>query len=593
MAAIKLPTFAGMMPSIDDHLLADQNASFCENAWLYSGSMYGLPARAELYTLQSPASTTAFRIPFNDGDPSYLYSSTWVEFENADTDFFSAPVAGDTYKRFYWTSTSSIPMYNTLARIIAGQPAWKLGVPQPGNINVTLAGGSSSTLVSRAYVTTLVTEYGEEGPASRPDLVNGKIDATYTVHIAAVGANDLGVERNVKKIRIYRTITSSMGTAAYYMVAEVTALSTAQTYDDILEDVDIAANPILESTIWTAPPDLDGFVVMPNGIIAGFVNNELWFSEAYRPHAWPAVYSITVEFDIVGLAVIGQTLVVCTKGNPITAAGVNPSSITTSKLAAFEPCLTKGSILPTENGVYYASPNGIILVNSGYAQNITSQFISHDTWSEIVDRGRVNAGRFGSAYYAYGAATSAAFQQNAFQSNMVQQEDTGGTSDGFMIDPVNQNMGFTYLADDKDIISIYNDAYSGEMLFVRDGKVCWLDQRKGYKATPFTWRSKIFQPPKIDNFAALKVFFYTDEDYLPSAPQDFSVAQTFDPLTKMGVIRIIADGKTIAAREIRKPGELFRLPSGFKADFWQIEFEGRVRVKSIQMATSVKELSGV
>jgi hypothetical protein len=36
-----------------------------------------------------------------------------------------------------------------------------------------------------------------------------------------------------------------------------------------------------------------------------------------------------------------------------------------------------------------------------------------------------------------------------------------------------------------------------------------------------------------------------------------------------------------------------RLPSGFKAEFWQLEFESRVDILSVQMATSVKELSRV
>jgi hypothetical protein len=49
----------------------------------------------------------------------------------------------------------------------------------------------------------------------------------------------------------------------------------------------------------------------------------------------------------------------------------------------------------------------------------------------------------------------------------------------------------------------------------------------------------------------------------------------------------------VSAQEIRVPGELHRLPSGFKASFWQIEIEARVKVKSFQMATSVKELQVV
>lgn len=593
MAAIKLPIFSGMVPSIDKNLLADQNAAYSNNAWLYSGALYGLPAKVPLHTLVNPAATVAFRIPLNQGDPTYLFDSIWVEFENAYTDFINAPVAGDSFNRYYWTSSSQSPEYNTAARIALGQPAWLLGVPSPDPVTVVASGGVSSTLVSRAYLTTLVTEYGEEGAASAPFLINGKIDDTYAVTIPGVDPDLLGVTRNIKKIRLYRTITSAAGTADYYMLTEVDALVTAQVYNDTTTDTVLASSPILESTSWTPPPDLDGFVVMPNGIVAGFVDNELWFSEAYRPHAWPAAYSLTLEHDIIGLGVINQTLVVCTKGNPFTASGVNPSSITTSKLAVFEPCLGKGSIVSTEEGVYYVSPNGLIIVNAGLAQNITKQFISRDQWTAIIKRSIVNAGRLGSAYYAYGGGTQGVFQEDAFQNDFIQLKSSTGASDGFMLDPTNSNVGFTYTEDLMDIKSVRNDALSGEVMIVKEGKVHWLDQQPGYSTETYKWQSKVFQTPLLQNFSAFKVYMYEPLGFAFPNAQRFDIGQVFDPETQLAVVRIYADDKLLLAHEIRKSGELHRLPTGFKAAFWQIEFEGVVKIKSFQMATSVKELMSV
>lgn len=593
MVAIKLPTFAGMVPSVDPHLLGDQHAAFTQNSWLYSGALVGLPAKAELHTMVNPNATVAFRIPINDSDPTYLYASRWVEFENVHTDFISAPVAADQFQRYYWTSPSSPPMYNTRQRIIDGHPPFLLGVPQPGNLAVTVSGGSSATNVSRAYLATLVTEYGEEGPASNPFLINGKEDDTFDVTLPAVDPDDLGVDRNIKKIRLYRTIVSSAGTVTYYLVTEVDALATTQTYADSATDAVIASRPILESTSWTAPPNLDGLTVMPNGIVAGFKNNELYFSEAYRPHAWPVAFALMLEFDIVGLAVVNQTLVVCTKGNPYTASGVNPASVTTSMLGAFEPCLSRGSILPTENGVYYTSPNGLILVNAGYMENVTKQFISRDKWNEIVNFGKVNAGRLGSAYYAFGNGTPRAFQDEVFQDDFIQLEDLTGSSDGFLLDPGNPHVGYIYLKDFSDIKKVYNDALSGEVLVVKDGKVMWLDQRPGFTHDPYTWQSKIFQAPDKRNFAAFKLFFYEPTDFDPATPPVFDLGQTLDPLTQLAVVHVYADGKLILSHEVRKSGELHRMPSGFKADFWQIKIEAIVKVKSFQMATSVKELAVV
>ncbi|QIG66920.1 hypothetical protein EVB41_089 [Rhizobium phage RHph_TM3_14A] len=593
MAAIKLPIFAGMVPSVDKHLLADPNAAYSDNTWLYSGALDGMPVKKLLHTLANPNATVAFRVPLPGNDPSYLYTGDWVEFENSSTDFIHAPVAADSFDRYYWTSTSSAPMYNTAARIRLGQPGWILGIPQAGTLNVTASGGVSATLVSRAYVATLVSEYGEEGPSSDPFLITGKLDDTFDVTLPAVDPSYLGVTRNIKKIRLYRTIVSGNGTTTYYLVTEVNALVTTQHYFDTMTDAALSSQPLLESTAWTEPPDLDGFIVMPNGIVAGYIDNELWFSEPYRPHAWPAAYSLTLEFQIVGLGVINQTLVVCTEGNPVTASGVNPANITTSKLALFEPCLSKGSIVSTEEGVYYTSPNGLVLVNAGVAQNITKQYISKDQWTSIVNEGKVNAGRLGSAYYAFATGVQKFVQENAFQLDAFQTEQAVGSAEGFMIDPTNNNVGFTYAKDSTDIKSVRNDNLSGEVLVVKDGAVQWLDLRPGYEIEPYKWQSKVFQTPALQNFAAYKTYIYDNPNFVFPNPQNFDINQEFDPDTQLAVVRIYADGKLVSAQELRKSGELHRLPTGFKAAFWQIEFEAKVKIKSFQMATSVKELASV
>lgn len=592
MAVIKLPVFSGMVPSVDKYLLAEQNAAYCNNAWLYSGALMGIPQRVALHTLTNPDAQVAFRIPVAGVDESYLFDSFWVEFVDEDTDFIKAPTAGDNFQRYYWASPSEVPKYNTAARLILGQPAWLLGLPQPVKPTVAITGGTSTTLVSRSYITTLVTEYGEEGPASDPfTIASAKSDATFTVTIGAVAALDMGTNRNVKKIRLYRTVVGADGSVDFYMVAEVNALTTTQTFVDNITDTVAASNLYLESTNWTAPPDLDGIIAMPNGITAGFRGKELWFSEAYRPHAWPAAYSLNLEHTIVGLGVIGQTLVVCTNGNPYTAAGVNPVSITTAKLASFEPCLTKGSMVSSEEGVYYASANGLIVVNPGVADNITKQYISKDKWTEILNSGRINGGKLGSAYYAFGAQIQGLFQQGMAQDNMVQQTIKIGTTQGFMLDPTNANVGFTYIGSDDSILSVQNDNLSGEMIMIKGGKIWWHNQNPGFISETYTWQSKIFQAPKKMNFVAFKCYLYGNPDFPWTTPQNVDINQEFNPNEQLLIVRVYADNRLILAHEIRESGELHKLPTGFKADFWQIEFEGRATVKNLQMATSVKELS--
>lgn len=621
---ISIPTFGGMIPALDKHLIEAKNSQYVENAFMYSGALRGIAAPSRINEADFLGTTRyAFRIPLNATDPTYLFDSVWLEFENADTDVITAPTAGDTFERFYWTSPSEVvPRYNTKDRIAAGLHDYILGVPQPEQTTVAVSGGSSSTLVSRAYVSTWVTAFGEEGPASDPFLVEkAKQDATFAVTVGGVAFQDLapdGLRRAITLIRTYRTIVTAQGTASYYLIDERDALTTSQTFNDNMSDAVLADNVLLSSTSWTGPPHLDGWALMPNGIIVGYNGKDLWFCEPYRPHSWPAAYSMTLAYEVVGIATIGQTAVVATKGNPYTASGVNSFSITTSMLASFEPCISKGSIVPTEEGVYYISPNGLILVNAGRAENVTKQFITRDKWNEFMPVSQMNAARFGSAYYALSGGVDRVFQINtldplydAFQRDKetaphiaegaFQTDRSKTASKGFLIDPTNVAMGFVVLRAEGMVYSLQNDYYSSELIAVMEKAAWWHDRRPGFKTIEYTWKSKAFQSPMPVNFAAMKVYFVESDTNAikPIGEQQFSrlnfetgVYNTvhFNPLIMYGVVRVFADEKEIYSAELRKSGQLFRLPSGYKAEYWEVQIDGMNKINNIQMATSVKEL---
>jgi hypothetical protein len=173
--------------------------------------------------------------------------------------------------------------------------------------------------------------------------------------------------------------------ASFFLVAEQDC--TINFYKDTIEDDEVSSNALLESFAWTPPPeDLKGLVVMWNGIIAGWRENELWMSEPYRPHAWPASYTLTMEYPIVGLGVSGQTLVVCTVGYPAVVSGALPEHMGTAKVAVFEPCVSRGSILSSDAGVLFVSHNGLIAVTQKGATNITKDLVTRIDGSSIPRR---------------------------------------------------------------------------------------------------------------------------------------------------------------------------------------------------------------
>lgn len=590
MTAVKIEAFGGMVPATDDRLLPDQAAAVTENVWLYAGDLVGLVAPSHVRDVATDTSKV-YRIPNNYYDQAHIDDATFMEFTHIDTDVLRSPIVGDTFERYYWASPAGEPRVNSVQRIRDGDDSYKLGVPQAEDPSLVVTGGAGAT-VTRAYAVTWVTAFSEEGPPSDPVSASDNADGSWDLTLVPPTVDQIA-DHNLDKLRIYRTI-SSIDTTTFFFVAEVDVTDTA--YSDTADDAVVSLNEQLQSTTWTAPPaDLVGIVSLPNGMIAGFRAGELWFCEPYRPHAWPAAYTLAVEYPIVGLGVQNQTLVVLTAGYPMIATGINPSSITLSKLAAFEPCASRGSILSAPEGVYYSSPNGLILIANGRATNVSEKLIQKDRWNTLVGVSTLRAANLGSAYFAYGSQRLGFFQEEMIQEDMAQAADFADAYSGAMVDVGNTRVAFNVLSSgDSPTTNVFNDPWSGAVLIIRDAKLYELNiSDEVAERQPFLWRSKIFQAAVPQNFKALKVFFQVP----PWVTEQAAVRNTASVQTladdQYGLVRVYADDRLVMTRELRTSGELMMIPSGFTADFWQIEFEGRVRVKSVQMATSVKELKKI
>lgn len=441
----------------------------------------------------------------------------------------------------------------------------------------TTTGGTGDDLwvdpivISRSYVYTFVSEYGEEGPPSPATVKTGNVGETWNLTIpnpsAAQQAN-----RAITKKRVYRTITSAAGTAAYYLVGEIPLGVT--TFSDNYADDDLTGNNQLESTGWL-PPDSNfkGWVAMPNGIIAAWKENEIWFCEPYRPHAWPAEYAVVVDYPVVGCGVMGQTLIICTTGSPWTATGVHPSVMSLAKINSYEPCVSRASIISTPGGVIYASPNGLVVAVPGAVNTLTNSLINPAEWKQYNQINNLRALQFNTAYLAYEAPGTS-------------------TTRGLMIEPSPNytRNGYVQLIDNSaPTTNIIPDPWSSSPLLIRGGAVYVLDQPDSTNLQPYRWRSKIFKMNKKENLAAAKIYFT-----VPTGSPTLGTRVT-NPTTlaanMYGIFRVYCDGVLRFSRELRVSGEEFRLPSGFKAEEWQLEIEARVIVQDIQIASTSRELA--
>jgi len=473
-------------------------------------------------------------------------------------------------------------------QITAGVP------PSPSPSSVSNAYVGQGVLEYRAYVYTWVSAYGEEGPPSPPGVYIGYSGDPWVVEIIPPGSPET-TDRNLEKVRVYRTITGVEGSTTYFLVDEL-PIATTQ-YIDEERTVTVAGNQQLQSTFWTAPPtDLEGITMMPNGIMVGWRNNEIWFSEPYRPHAWPAPYVLTVEYPVIGIGVLGQSAIICTGNNPYAATGVNPASMTLSKVPGLEPCLSRGSIVSSPNGVAYASPNGVAVVVPGMSQVPTRNLISKDKWQDPQDFLTVQtlrASLVNGAYYTWGSVSTGCFEETAFETDAFLQQDFTGAYNGALIDIDNQRVAYNKLTSATPVYNCFMDAWTGETFVIRDGKVLWLDISQMRPHGPYIWRSQIMETPNQRNFGAARVYFSPYESS-PELNPTRNVSQSQQlAADQYGLFRVFADGRLVVVREMRESGEIFKLPSGFKATYWEVEIEARVRVHSVEIATTAKELMDV
>ena len=583
MAAIKFDKFGGQIPAIDDLLLPLENSAYAENAFLQAGALEPLAADIDIHTLTNPAARYAFRVPKINPGVDNLKDSWWLEFENDNTSVVRSPVTDlADGGRFYWANTTAPPGYTTKERIEAGLPPLILGIPRPDVAPGVVVSGGAVPTGTRAYVYTWLSASKEEGQPSPPTIASGNLSGTWTITMTAPVGGDT-TNRDLTHTRIYRTEVGSDGvTVGFFFVVEL-PIATLVYADTKSSDI-VASSEQLQSEDWQGPPWLKGLVSMPNGMIAGWMDNEIWFCEPYRPHAWPAKYTVNVEFPIVGLGTIDQNLMVLTSGQPYVLTGIHPEVMAMRQVQPLEPCTAQGSIVSTPQGVLYTSYNGLILIGPAGGRNLTFDILRKDEWLRLLNLNTIHATYFMNGYYTYSGAIEGVFQtapppdEDAFQEDFVQEENFKGTTVGAHINLSDQRLGFMTLTCDAPTYNVMLDAWTGETLVIRGGKVLHVDRRQYAPRQPYIWRSKLVQTNWKENWSAAKVFFSPPLGPAPDAPT---------------VFRYYANGHLKYVRPITKSGEQFRLPSGFKSDTVQFELEGQLMIHNMQVATSPRELREV
>lgn len=384
---------------------------------------------------------------------------------------------------------------------------------------------------TRVYCYTYVTAYDEEGPPSEAS-VEVSLDPAKPVTISGMATSPGGLF-NINRKRIYRSAVGRNSTT-FQFVAEVSLATTS--YTDSKTGTELGE--VLPSEKWVAPPEnLKGLCLGANGIAAGFVDNNVYFSEAFRPHAWPEEYILTTEHKVVAIAPFGQNFAVLTTSFPYLVTGSDPASMSMTKLDMPEACVSKKSAIAARGGVIYASPDGLILISSTGIVNLTQGLLSRDQWQAYTPSSMIFR-EYNNKIYVSHSAGSLIF-------------DFTGESASF----VTTNLIFT---------AGFYDALTDNLYYVNGGNI--LKWNTGSNLT-YTWRSKLFTIPDPINFSFGQV-----------------EASAYPITAKFYAEGTLRHTQTVTSREP------FRLPSGFKSKDWEFEIEGTAEVFHVAMATNINEL---
>jgi hypothetical protein len=240
------------------------------------------------------------------------------------------------------------------------------------SVSVTIKMNYSRSITQyQYYVVSEVDSLGQESPCS---VVSERVEwgpndsLTITVPAHSTGT---GIRR------IYRS-ASGLTESDWFFVAEVTGITT--TYADKLTDAQLSEKmPNIENP----PTVMYGVVSLPGGFLAAFNGKEIYFSEPWLPYSWPTEYRQTMNYDVVGLAVSGNDLVVITKGTPVIISGSHPEMMTATMLEDEQAGVSKRGIAYADKYVLYPSPDGLVAVTGGRTNIVTQNHYTRDQWQAL------------------------------------------------------------------------------------------------------------------------------------------------------------------------------------------------------------------
>tara|TARA_R110000824_G_scaffold97635_4_gene233252 strand:+ start:916 stop:3291 length:2376 start_codon:yes stop_codon:yes gene_type:complete len=411
------------------------------------------------------------------------------------------------------------------------------------------------------------------------------------------------------------SITGDTDGVLCHDVAEVVA-DTARYWGDsnynFIDDFSISGlSTIIASEFYDKPKStMKGITNYHRNMLVGFFDNQLCISFPNKPHAWPEKFRLTLNSNIVSIAVNGGYILVLTESYPYIIFGNSPASMSVTRIDANYPCLSKQSVVNVGiQGVMWATHGGMAAWKGGGGIGISTVLLHDwDTWGDYLDPTTLIGHYYNDKYFGSHESGSFTFEV----------AEDGGT---FVL----INYKFT---------AAYTDAISGTMYYTSDtsGDIIEWDNKTQILA-PMEWKSKTITIPSYSNMGAARVvadYTVTSAETLINTnynnsvavsnasvwtasqqlgclngPTDYAVSgirqensgtlnafpingdgQTKDLVEVTGTLpitfKLFAD-KVLIFQGTVSSSNIFRLPSGYRSDTFEVAVSGSARVRAIHI----------
>jgi len=323
------------------------------------------------------------------------------------------------------------------------------------------------------------------------------------------------------------------------------------TYDyNFIDDFDVNLLTTGLSTDNYDPPPatLQGLTVIQNTVLAGFVDKTLYFSQPSLPHAWPNDFAISIDYKIVAIEAMGSAqALVLTEGYPYLVTGNDPATFSVSRIDSLYPCRSKASVVNMGYAIVWATNDGLAAASGGGSvELLTESIFDNDTWNVKCNPSTIKAVYNGEAYYA--SHSTGAFMYYR------------GEKGGFIVDV------------DATFSAGYFDAKEGRLFYVPPANQTVYEwDNPSQPPQTYEWKSKVVITKNFMNLGAARII------------ADFVSNITF---------KLFANKAEVYSNGIASSG-VFRLPTGYRTDTYEISITGSSRVRSVHVADKPTNLKDV